>query len=56
MEKQPQMVTVEDLNVWSIPFEEVPFVKLELGKIGGEIPIPDNSYKGYFNRRRPGQK
>jgi hypothetical protein len=47
---------VEDLNVWSIPFEEVPFVKLELGKIGGEIPITDPSYKGYFNRRRPGQK
>ncbi len=48
--------TVEDLNVWSIPFEEVPFVKLELEKIGGEIPITDPSYKGYFNRRRPGQK
>lgn len=48
--------TVEDLNVWSIPFEEIPFAKLDLGRIGGEIPIPDNSYKGYFGRRRPGQK
>lgn len=48
--------TVEDLNVWSIPFEEVEVVKLELGRIGGEIPITDPSFKGYFGRRRPGQK
>ncbi len=47
---------VEDLNVWSIPFEEISYVKLDLGKIGGEIPIPDNGFKGYFGRRRPGQK
>lgn len=46
----------EDFNVWSIPFEEIPFEKLELGKIGGEIPVSDNSLKGYLGRRRPGQK
>ncbi|MES2864614.1 MAG: hypothetical protein V4666_10885 [Bacteroidota bacterium] len=46
----------EELNVWSIPFEEIPFAKLDLGRIGGEIPIPDNSFKEYFGRRRPGQK
>ncbi|MEO8234976.1 MAG: hypothetical protein ABI549_06140 [Flavobacterium sp.] len=47
---------VEDLNVWSIPFEEVKVVPLELHRIGDEIPITDKSYKGYFDRRRPGQR
>ena len=46
----------EDLNVWSIPFEEVKVIPLELGKIGGEIPITDPSLKGYLGRRRPGNK
>ncbi|MEC4004017.1 hypothetical protein OX283_005075 [Flavobacterium sp. SUN052] len=46
----------EDLNVWSIPFEEVKFVPIDFEKIGGPIPIPDNSYKEYFGRKRPGQK
>lgn len=49
-------VGTEDLNIWSIPFEEVKVEELDLGKIGGPIPIPDNGFGQYYKRKRPGNK
>lgn len=48
--------STEDLNIWSIPFEEVKVEELDLGKIGGPIPIPDNGFGQYYKRKRPGNK
>ncbi len=46
----------EDLNVWSIPFEEVKVEELDFGKIGGPIPFPNNGFGQYDKRKRPGNK
>lgn len=49
-------VSTEDLNVWSIPFEEVKVEELDFGKIGGPIPFPNNGFGQYDKRKRPGNK
>jgi len=46
----------EDLNVWSIPFEEVKIEEKILGRIDDPIPFPNNGFGQYNSRKRPGNK